>query len=93
MGRSRRRERCFLTHAQPQSYLFHDLERKGKVAEKDVDAKESDEREIPELAVQWPCAILARDGSVSRVSRVLATRRGQGGRTRSRRRFYLRHGL
>jgi hypothetical protein len=31
--------------------LFHDFERKRKVTEKDVDTEESDEREIPELAI------------------------------------------
>jgi hypothetical protein len=51
MGRSGRGERCFLTHTEPQPHLFHDFERKRKVTEKDVDTEESDEREIPELAI------------------------------------------
>jgi len=69
VGRSGRRERSFLTQTQP--HLFYDLERKRKVAEKDVDAEESDEREVPELAIQRSRAILARDVPVSRVNCVL----------------------
>lgn len=51
VGRSGRRERRFLTHTQSQPYLFYDFECKRKVTEKDVDAQESNEREIPELAI------------------------------------------
>lgn len=51
VGRSGRRERRFLTHTQSQPYLFYDFECKRKVTEKDMDAQESNEREIPELAI------------------------------------------
>lgn len=40
---SRRRERCLLTHTQPQADLFHDFECERKVTEQDVDAEESNE--------------------------------------------------
>ena len=74
--RSGCRERCFLTHTQPQPHLFYDLERERKVTEEDVDAEESNQREIPELAIQRPRAILARDVPVWHINRVLLTELG-----------------
>lgn len=90
VGRGRGREWCLVRQAKAQSDLFHDFECQRKVAEKDVDAEESDERKVAELAVQWPRAVLADDVAVLDVNESV----DEDGevRTRSLGRSWLGHG-
>ena len=44
--------------------VLHGLESECRVAEKDVDAKKTDEGEVAEIAVEWPGPVLAGDCTI-----------------------------